>query len=76
MTEDRRSEDAWSGLGTGWAITSTMIGGILAGGALGYLADWLVGTAHIFTGLGIVLGAAGGIYIIWLRYGRGDRDED
>jgi F0F1-type ATP synthase assembly protein I len=72
MTTDRRPRDAWSGMGTGWAITSTMIGGIAAWGGLGYLADRLAGTQHVFVPIGFLLGAAGAVYVVWLRYGRGE----
>lgn len=56
------------------AITSTMIGGIAALGGLGYLADRLLGIEHVFLPIGFVLGAAAAIYIIWLRYGKGEGD--
>lgn len=66
-------DNPWAGLGIGWAIISTLIAGMLVGGGLGYLVDWLVGTSrHVFMGIGIVVGAAGGIYIVYLRFGRGD----
>jgi ATP synthase protein I len=67
-------DGAWAGMGVGWAITSTLIAGMLAWGAVGYLADRLAGTGHVLTGIGIVLGAAGGIYLVYLRYGKGDGD--
>lgn len=70
MTPDEERSDAWSGMGTGWAITSTMVGGIAAWGGLGYLVDRLVGTERLFLPMGFVLGAAGAIYLIWLRYGK------
>ncbi len=63
---------AWSGMGTGWSITATMIGGIAAWGGLGYLADRLLASAHVFTVLGMLIGAAGAIYIVYLRHGRED----
>jgi F0F1-type ATP synthase assembly protein I len=72
MTSDRHRSDAWAGVGTGWAITSTMIGGIAVWGGLGYLADRLLGIEGVFVAVGIMLGAAGAVYLIWLRYGRGD----
>lgn len=75
MTSDDRSYDAWSGMGTGWSITSTMIGGIATIGGLGFLADRLLGTENVFTGIGFVLGAAGGSYAIWLRYGKEERGD-
>ena len=68
--------DAWSGMGVGWAITSTLIAGMLVMGALGYLVDALFGTEHVFTGIGFVLGAALGVYAVYLRYGRGSDDAD
>jgi F0F1-type ATP synthase assembly protein I len=75
MTSDDRNHDAWSGMGTGWSVTSTMIGGIAAIGGLGILVDWLLGTPHVFTGIGFVVGAACGSYAIWLRYGKEERGD-
>ena len=70
---DRRPDDAWSGLGTGWAIVSTLIAGMLTLGLVGWLIDMLVGTSHVFLAAGIVLGGAGGVYAVYLRYGKGDQ---
>ena len=69
-------DDAWSGMGIGWAITSTLIAGMLLMGGLGYLVDALFGTERVFTGMGFVLGAALGVYAVYLRYGRGSDDAD
>jgi F0F1-type ATP synthase assembly protein I len=74
MTE-RRPDDAWSGLGTGWAIVSTLIAGMLVLGLVGWLIDTLAGTDHVFLAIGIVLGGAGGVYSVYLRYGKGDSDD-
>jgi F0F1-type ATP synthase assembly protein I len=62
-------------MGLGWTITSTLIAGMLVMGGLGYLGDLLFGTERVFTGIGIVLGGALGIYVVYLRWGRGS-DED
>ena len=70
MVAPRRS-DAWTGVGIGWAITSTLIAGMLVLGGLGYVLDRVLGTGAGFTAVGIVVGAAFGIYIVYLRYGRG-----
>ena len=67
-----RKSDAWSGMGIGCAITSTLIGGMATVGGLGYLLDRFLDTGSGFNALGIVLGAASAIYIVYLRYGRGD----
>ncbi len=65
-----RPIDAWSGMGIGWAISATLLGGILAWGGIGYGVDWLVGTKHVFTAIGFVVGAVGGVIAVYLRYGR------
>ena len=70
MTGPRKSE-AWSGMGTGWAITSTLVAGMVTVGGLGYLLDKVLDTGTVFTAIGFVLGAASGIYIVYLRYGKG-----
>ena len=75
MAANGQPEERWSGVGTGWAITSTMIGGIVFLGLVGYLIDRLLGIGHVFLPIGFVAGAGAGIYIIWLRYGRGDGGE-
>jgi hypothetical protein len=63
-------DGAWAGMGTGWAITATMLGGIAAWGGLGYLAGLLFGTERVFAAIGMVIGAVGAIYVVYLRYGR------
>jgi F0F1-type ATP synthase assembly protein I len=60
-------------MGTGWAITSELIGAMLVLGGIGFGLDLLFGTDRVFAGIGVVLGGAAGVYAIWLRYGRGDR---
>jgi ATP synthase protein I len=75
MPQPERS-DAWSGMGIGWTIASTLLGGILVWGGIGYLVDRLIGTDSVFTAIGFVLGAIGGIYVVYLRYGRQGRGGD
>jgi hypothetical protein len=70
MADPRRRNEASAGADAGWAIVSTMIGGIAVWGGLGYVADKWLGTAHVFFTLGVFLGAAGAVYLIWLRYGK------
>jgi F0F1-type ATP synthase assembly protein I len=72
MTGGPQRGDAWSGVGIGWSVTATMIAGILVWGGLGYLLDRLVGTTHVFVTIGVILGAGCGVYLVYLRYGRGD----
>lgn len=76
MTGGPQRGDAWSGMGTGWSITATMIAGILVWGGFGYLVDRLVGTTNVFLALGVILGAGCGVYLVYLRYGRGEGGRD
>jgi F0F1-type ATP synthase assembly protein I len=75
MTGDQRPDSDWSGMGTGWSITSTLIAGMLVCGFIGYLADRVTGLHQVFLPIGIVLGGAVGVYIVYLRYGRGNDGE-
>jgi ATP synthase protein I len=66
-------DGAWAGMGIGWAVTATLVGGIAVWGSLGYAADRLFGiTPRILTAVGIVLGAGGAIYLVYLRFGKGE----
>ena len=68
-----RGDGAWAGMGIGWAVVSTLIGGIVVWGGLGYLADRLFGiNPRILTAVGIVLGAGAAIYLVYLRFGKGE----
>jgi ATP synthase protein I len=60
----------WSGYGTAWSIIATLFSGILAWGGIGWLLDSLVGTTKVFLPIGMVVGIAGSIYLVYLRYGR------
>lgn len=62
-------------MGTGWSITSTLIAGMLTLGALGYLVDRLTGLHKVFWPIGILLGGVLGIYAVFVRYGKGERDQ-
>jgi F0F1-type ATP synthase assembly protein I len=66
----------WSGFGTAWTVISELLAGIGVWGAIGFGVDRLVGTEKVFLPIGLVLGAAGGIYLVYLRHGREDRDGD
>src|SRR5213594_2284850 len=64
--------DPWRGMSTGWQFTSYMLGGILGFGLVGFLIDWLAGTGKVFMAIGMVGGAAGAVYLVYVHYGRGD----
>ena len=68
-----RPDGAWNSYGTAWSIISTLLAGILAWGAIGWVADWLAGTDKVFLPVGMVVGVAGSIYLVYLRYGRDEQ---
>lgn len=45
-----------------------LLSGPLTFGGLGWLTDWWLGT-QVFVVIGLMLGMAMSIYVIWLRYG-------
>jgi F0F1-type ATP synthase assembly protein I len=46
-----------------------LISGILVWGFIGWLVDQWLGTGGVATGIGAVVGAAGGVYLIARRLG-------
>jgi len=48
---------------------SYLLAGMLVWGLLGWLVDRWLGSGHVATGVGVVLGAAGGVYLIARRFG-------
>jgi hypothetical protein len=60
-------------VGTGWAVVSTLVAGLLTVGGLGFVADLAFDTGRVLTGIGFVVGGVCGTYIVYLRFGKGDR---
>ncbi len=52
-----------------YAVLSYLLSGVILYGGIGWLLDWWLGTRGL-VGVGIVLGAAGGIWLVWLRYSK------
>ena len=52
-----------------WSVPSYLLSGMIIWGGIGWLLDWWLGTRG-FVAVGIVLGAAGGIWLVWLRYSK------
>jgi ATP synthase protein I len=53
-----------------WSIIGTLVAGVLAWGAIGWLLDRWLGTEFLVA-VGILVGAAGAFYLIIKRYGGG-----
>ena len=62
---------SWGGGdGIAWSIIGTLLAGVLVWGGIGYLLDRWTGMHGLFTVIGMLLGAAGAFYLIYVRYGR------
>jgi ATP synthase protein I len=57
--------------GQGWTALAYLIGGIAVWGFIGWVVDQWLDTEGIFLGIGAVVGAAGGIYLVVRRLGAG-----
>jgi ATP synthase protein I len=63
-------DNPWRGYSTGLGVSVTMLAGVAVWGVIGYLVDKLLGTPKVFTALGMIVGAVGAGYLIYLRHGR------
>jgi F0F1-type ATP synthase assembly protein I len=58
------------GANDGWAVLSTLLGGFLVWGGVGWLIDkWL--DTKVFLPIGLVVGMAASLYLIVKKYGSG-----
>lgn len=51
----------------GFVVISYLIAGIVVWGFVGWLVDRWLGTGGVATGVGVVVGAAGGVYLVVRR---------
>jgi ATP synthase protein I len=66
--------DMWGGMSTGVTISAYLLSALIVWGGVGWLIDYLAGTGKVFTAIGMIVGAAAGTYLIYLRYGK-EHDE-
>ena len=64
-----QSRSEMAGMDQGMRVLSYLIAGVLVYGGLGWAGDHFLGTNFLLP-IGIVLGAAGGCYVIIRRYGQ------
>lgn len=69
--EQRRQPETprLSGVNEGWSALSHLLSGVLLWGGVGWLLDAWLDTVAFFP-IGLVLGAAAGIGLVWLRYSK------
>ena len=69
MSDDPSHEDRKVREVDGWAVVSYLLAGVIFYGGIGWLLDLWLGTRGFVAG-GIVLGAAAGVWLVWLRYSK------
>jgi len=57
-------------MGTAWALTGTLLSGILVWGGVGFLLDRWLDLRWLFLPIGMVIGVGASIYVVYVRYGR------
>lgn len=57
-------------MGTAWAITGTLLSGLLVWGGVGFLLDRWLNLHWLFLPVGMLVGMGASIYIVYVRYGR------
>jgi len=57
------------GAGQGWTALAYLIAGMAVWGFAGWLVDQWLDTRGVFFGIGVVVGAAGGVYLVVRRLG-------
>jgi ATP synthase protein I len=65
----KRRRDAGSDVNLGWTALSYLIAGIGFWGFVGWLADHWLRTHGVAIGIGCIVGAAAGIYLVMRRLG-------
>jgi ATP synthase protein I len=57
-------------IGDAWSVMSYLIAGIAFWGGVGWLADRWTGRSPLFMTIGVIVGAAAAIYLVYKRYDR------
>lgn len=68
MKTRAKADSTSGGTSEGWAVMSTLIGGFVVWGGIGWLLDRWWHT-HFLTPVGIILGMGLGIYAVVARFG-------
>jgi F0F1-type ATP synthase assembly protein I len=59
--------------GIAWSIIGTLVAGVLVWGGIGWLVDRWLGTDSVFLVIGLLVGFASSMYLVFVRYGKNQR---
>ena len=65
-----KAPSAGSAESMAWAAIGTLVAGPATWGGIGWLADRWLGTDPVFTAIGVMVGFATSVYIVYVRFGR------
>jgi F0F1-type ATP synthase assembly protein I len=68
MKKRANADSTSTGADEGWAVLTTLIGGFVVWGGIGWVLDRWWGT-HFLTPVGLIVGMALGIYAVVARHG-------
>lgn len=69
MGNTASQRETWAGLDQANVMSLELLSGILVWGGVGWLLDRWIGSTPWFFAIGVLLGFAGGLYLVWLRTG-------
>ena len=64
---DRSRSELWIGAGDAWTMVADLVSAIAVWGAIGYGLDRVFHTWPALFVVGVVVGHAAGVYVLWLR---------
>ena len=68
-SDEAARDDARRAANDGWSAFSLVLSGLLVWGGIGWLVSAWV-DSPLPMAAGVLLGTAGGVALVWLRYGR------
>jgi F0F1-type ATP synthase assembly protein I len=70
MTPDEQRDDQPDSANAAWSIVSYLLSGMAVWGGAGWLLDRWAGLDAVFFPIGLIVGIAAALYIVYVRFGR------
>lgn len=73
MSESDAEQTGYGGEDIAWSALSSLLAGLLLWLGIGWVLDSVLHTGRVFTSIGVFVGFGLGMYIVYVRYGRGPK---
>jgi F0F1-type ATP synthase assembly protein I len=70
------TREIWNQVDQSSIMSMELLAAILTWGGLGWLLDRWLGTMPVFFGIGVIVGFAAGLYLVWYRSGKDQQYPD